>query len=130
MYQKDVAKQLGTDQWTLINWEKNRTEPLVSALPAIYTFLRTTRHRNRRRLRSASKPDGGRWAGQSRRLPKRWDVDPTAVGNWEHGGTILCREHRKHIAAFIGMDEEALDGEMRRAWNAAHGKPTATDPPA
>jgi hypothetical protein len=54
-------------------------------------------------------------------------VDPTAVGKWEAGGTILYREHRKRVADFIGMDEKAVDEEMRRAWNAAHVKPTRND---
>jgi hypothetical protein len=50
------------------------------------------------------------------------DVDPTAIGNWEHGGTILCREHRKRLAAFLDLDAEVLSEQMSRAWNAAHAK--------
>jgi hypothetical protein len=39
MLQKDAAKQLGTDQWTLINWEKNRTQPAVASYAAVVAFL-------------------------------------------------------------------------------------------
>jgi len=49
---------------------------------------------------------------------------PTALNNWENGGTILRLDHRKSIAVFIGMDEDRLDDEMSRAWNDAHGKLT------
>ena len=127
MFQKDVAKQLGTDQWTLINWEKNRTEPSLAALPAIYAFIgydptpepQTIAERIKARRRALG------WSMEKTAEALR--VDPTAVGKWEAGGTILYREHRKRVADFISMDEKALDEEMRRAWNAAHGKPTAGD---
>ena len=39
-YQKDVARELGVDQWTLLNWEKNWTVVVLDAVngPA-YTGL-------------------------------------------------------------------------------------------
>ena len=49
-------------------------------------------------------------------------TDPTAVDNWEHGGTILCREHRVRLAAFLDLDAEVLHAQMSRAWNEAHAK--------
>jgi transcriptional regulator with XRE-family HTH domain len=129
MFQKDVARELGVDQWTLLNWEKGRTTPLVMAYPAIVAWLgydpTPTPATIADRLKARRREMG--WT--IKETADRLGVDPTAVGNWEHGGTILCREHRKHIAAFIGVDEKAVHEEMRRAWNAAHGKPTASDPP-
>jgi transcriptional regulator with XRE-family HTH domain len=38
--QADVALRLGVDLFTLINWEKNKTEPVVRHWPAIVSFLR------------------------------------------------------------------------------------------
>jgi transcriptional regulator with XRE-family HTH domain len=37
--QKDVARELGVDQFTLGNWEKGRTSPLIRFRPAIYEWL-------------------------------------------------------------------------------------------
>lgn len=39
LYQKDVAKLLGVTEYTIINWEKGRTEPTVSNIPALIQFL-------------------------------------------------------------------------------------------
>lgn len=37
--QAQVGKTLGTDEWTVGNWEKDRTFPAVRYFPAIFRFL-------------------------------------------------------------------------------------------
>lgn len=37
--QAQVGKDLGTNEWTVGNWEKNRTYPAVRYFPAIFRFL-------------------------------------------------------------------------------------------
>jgi DNA-binding XRE family transcriptional regulator len=37
--QKEAARRIGADQWTVINWEKGRTEPAVRFVPAVIRFL-------------------------------------------------------------------------------------------
>ena len=37
--QKEVADQLGVVPWTILNWEKGRTEPPIAAVPVIKEFL-------------------------------------------------------------------------------------------
>jgi DNA-binding XRE family transcriptional regulator len=39
MTQKEAAHRIGADQWTVINWEKGRTQPAVRFVPDIVTFL-------------------------------------------------------------------------------------------
>ena len=39
MYQKDVAKLFGITLFTIINWEKGRTEPAVRNIPTLIKFL-------------------------------------------------------------------------------------------
>jgi DNA-binding XRE family transcriptional regulator len=121
MFQKDVAEQLGIDHFTLINWEKNRTEPAVTCYPAILAFLGYD---------PTPKPETIGEHIKARRRALGWTiakaaeelgVDPTAIFHWEHGGTILRREHRKLVAAFLGIDHDTLSAQMSRAWNAAHG---------
>jgi len=37
--QKEAARRIGADQWTVINWEKGRTEPAVRFVPRVLAFL-------------------------------------------------------------------------------------------
>ena len=37
--QKEAARRIGADQWTVINWEKGRTCPEVRFVPGIIRFL-------------------------------------------------------------------------------------------
>lgn len=37
--QKDAARRIGADQWTVINWERGRTKPAVRFVPRIIRFL-------------------------------------------------------------------------------------------
>ena len=39
MFQKDVAKELGVNQWTLIGWEKDQKVPYARYFPAIVSFI-------------------------------------------------------------------------------------------
>ena len=39
LMQKEVAKLLGVNTWTILNWEKGRTEPPVESIPTIVQFL-------------------------------------------------------------------------------------------
>lgn len=39
LYQKQVAKRLGVDEMTIVNWEKGRTQPSLTHLPSLITFL-------------------------------------------------------------------------------------------
>ena len=37
--QRQVADRFGVNPWTVLNWEKGYTEPLVEVLPTIIVFL-------------------------------------------------------------------------------------------
>ncbi len=37
--QKQVAHRLGVNPWTVLNWEKDNTDPPVASMPAILQFL-------------------------------------------------------------------------------------------
>jgi DNA-binding XRE family transcriptional regulator len=37
--QKEAARRIGADQWTVINWEKGRTKPTARFVPRILAFL-------------------------------------------------------------------------------------------
>ena len=37
--QRQAAARLRVNPWTVLNWEKNHTEPPIEAMPAIFGFL-------------------------------------------------------------------------------------------
>jgi DNA-binding XRE family transcriptional regulator len=37
--QKQAAERLGVNLWTVLNWEKDHTEPPIESMPAIIRFL-------------------------------------------------------------------------------------------
>jgi DNA-binding XRE family transcriptional regulator len=39
LLQRDVADRIGVTQFTILNWEKGRTTPSISAFPGIIRFL-------------------------------------------------------------------------------------------
>ena len=118
--QKDVARQLGINTWTVLNWEKGRTEPPIASMPAIVQFLgydpfpepKTTPQRlvARRREIGWSIRDAAEAVG----------VDPGTWGNWERGQTILYRKHRVLVAQFLGLSVDTLNKEMASRWNRSH----------
>ena len=85
LFQKDVALQLAVNEYTICNWEKNKTFPLVHYLPRIIEFLgydsypppKTLGERVAHRRRSL---------GFSRkRLAKMLNVDEGTLARFETG---------------------------------------------
>lgn len=83
--QVSVARQLGVDQWSLVNWEKDRTYPTVRSLPAVWNFLGR-----------CLEPDGEGAGDRLRSLRRglsfsqeafaaKIGVDPSTVWRWERG---------------------------------------------
>ena len=119
-YQKDVARELGVDHWTLVNWETGRTEPTISAYPAIIAWLGYDPHPHPHTLPEHLKAYRRRNGWSINQAARNLDVDPTSWGGWEQGGTVLLREHRQRLAALLGLDPTVLDEDMRRLWKATH----------
>ena len=110
--QKEVADQLGVVPWTILNWEKDRTEPPIKPIPAIVQFLGydplpepTTLPQSmfaKRREMGWSIKDAAEAVG----------VDPATWGNWASGQTIAYRKHLALIARLLGLSIDALNEEM------------------
>lgn len=85
LLQKDVATEIGVDLKTLCNWERQRTEPEIRFLPAIFRFLGTDPRPLRvtfpERLRAARTALGL----SQKALAWRLRIDPGTVARWEAG---------------------------------------------
>ena len=83
--QKDIADQLGVDVVTVLNWERNKVEPLARLVPRIVRFLGYHPWRA-----PGSVADWLRTARRAlgltqRELGWRLRVDPATVPSWETG---------------------------------------------
>jgi DNA-binding transcriptional regulator YiaG len=91
---------LGTDEGSVINWEKGRRAPRVYRLPAIIQFLGYNPLPEPRTVpeRLVAKRLERGW---SRKLASRYlGIDVTTLRDWEQGKVILFRKHRRVVASF------------------------------
>jgi transcriptional regulator with XRE-family HTH domain len=83
--QKEVGEQLGVSEFTIINWEKGKTEPGVECMPAILQFLGydpfPAPMTLSERLRAKRRAMGWTIAEAARQIR----VDEGTWGQWEQG---------------------------------------------
>jgi transcriptional regulator with XRE-family HTH domain len=123
---KEAAKLLGTDESSIIQWEKGRSVPRVYRLPAIIRFLGYNPLPEPRTVpeRLVAKRLERGW---SRKFAARdLGIDVSTLRDWEHGKVILFRKHRRLVAQVLGIPESELDGEMKARWRNVHGQTSAT----
>ncbi len=118
--QKDAAKVLGVNPWTVLNWEIGRFTPPMRSIPATLGFLGydpfpppTTVGE---RLLHVRRQHGWSTSEAARQL----GVDRTTWQDWERGELILFRKHRIKVATLLGLDQQEFADEMRARWNGKH----------
>lgn len=111
---------------TVLNWEKGKTEVPGEELSGHYRVSRL-RPLPAARLHAGAAEGQAAGIGWSiRKAARQLDVDPASLGNWEHGGLILYREHRTRIAGLLGIREAELDQDMARTLGEKHVRPSPT----
>ena len=85
LLQKQVADQIGVDEATITNWERNTTPPAIRYIPAVIQFLGydplplaislSERLARARRVFGLSQ----------RRMAEKLGVDPATIQDWEAG---------------------------------------------
>jgi transcriptional regulator with XRE-family HTH domain len=97
LLQRDLARQLGADPKTILNWEKGRSEPRLRFLPLILAFLgedpRPVPPTFGERLRRAREARGLSIAGLAHQL----GVDRTTVWSWEKGRHQPAKAFRERV---------------------------------
>jgi len=118
--QYQTARLLKVSSWTIRKWENGHTTPPVAYLPALIRFLGydpfPQAHTLPERLRAKRRAMG--WS--IRAAARGIGVDAGAWSDWEEGGVILFRNHRRLVAQLLDLPIEQIDEEMRSRWNAAH----------
>lgn len=117
---KQAAAELGATDYTVINWEYDRTEPPITCVPALVRFLGYDPYPRPATLGErllAKRREQGWTIGRAARAA---GIDPGTWGDWEAGKVILYRKHRTAVAALLGIDAADLDADMQGRWAASH----------
>jgi transcriptional regulator with XRE-family HTH domain len=105
---KETGKLFGTDEWSIINWEKARTVPKVYRLPTIIRFLGYNPLPEPRTVSErlvANRLERG-WSRKA--ASRHLGIDISTLRDWEHGKVILFRKHRRLVAKVLGIPETSL----------------------
>lgn len=107
LMQKEAAKLIGVNTRTILNWEKGRTAPPITSIPAIVQFL------------------GYAPFPEPKTLPQHLLAKCRAMGwlrwpytrfdyssNLERGKLILYCQHRVLVARLLGLSADELNKEM------------------
>ncbi len=118
--QKEAARLFRVTSWTVLNWEKGRSEAPIESMPAILTFLGYDPFPAPETLpeRLLAKRRAMGWS--MRKAARQIGVDPGTWRDWEQGGVILFHGHRNLVARLLNIPIGDLDQEMRTRWNQSH----------
>ena len=119
--QKDVAEELGVDQMTVWNWERNRTVPASSVWPKIVAFLG---------YNPLPEPESlGEQIAQSRKLrglsqrafAKQLGVDQGTLVRWERGKRRPAGHYLRALAIALPVGTADGDGGSVSESKAGYG---------
>jgi transcriptional regulator with XRE-family HTH domain len=99
--QKQVAERLGVNPWTVLNWEKDHTEPPIEFMPAIIRFLGYDPFPEPETIpeRLLAKRRTMGWS--IREAAQQLGVDEGTWGGWERGMTIHNGRHQARVDALL-----------------------------
>jgi transcriptional regulator with XRE-family HTH domain len=120
--QTQAAERLGVNPWTVLNWEKEHTEPPIESMPAIIRFLGYGLFPEPKNIpeRLLAKRRAMGWS--MKEAARQLGVDQRTWGDWECEQTMLYRRHRELIAGLLGLPSEEIHREMEGRWNRSHTK--------
>lgn len=118
--QKEVGKALGVSPFTVLNLEKDRTEPPMTAYPTLIRWLGYDPFPVARalaeRLLAVRRARG--WT--VKRAAFELGADPGSWSDWEGGGLILRLAHRHRVARLLGVSPDELTLDMQKRWGGCH----------
>lgn len=123
MKQIEVAELFNVTHFTVGNWENGHVEPKFCQTPTLIKFLGydpvNLNPNSIAELLFAKRRELG-WSQKI--AARKLGVDPCTWSSWECGGTIMTQEHRRLVALFLDIAEEAVNEIMRKQWNKLHRK--------
>ncbi|MDP1549042.1 MAG: hypothetical protein Q8L97_02615 [Nitrosomonas sp.] len=121
MMQIDVAALFNVTHFTVGNWENGHAKPKFCQTPILIKFLGydpvNLNPKSIAELLFAKRRELG-WTQKV--ASQNLGVDPCTWSSWECGGTIMTHEHRRLVASFLGIAEDAINEAIRTKWNELH----------
>jgi len=99
--QRQATKDLGVNDWTVLNWEKGRTAPPIGAIPAILLWLGHDPFPRPRTLQErmlAARRAAGWTIGEAAR---QLGVNAATWGDWERTGRVPWRHYQRRLEEFL-----------------------------
>ena len=101
LFQKDVAKIIGTSEESINHWEMNTTEPEIKFYPKIMEFLGYCPIHYAQNVGEILKLHRTHRGLTLEEFAKILQVDPGAFSQWETTGRIPFKKHRKKVENYI-----------------------------
>ena len=114
--QKQAAERLGVNPWTVLNWEKDHTEPPNEFMPAIIRFLGYDLFPELKNIRERLLAKRRAMGRSIREVARQLGVNEGSWGAWEQGGVILHRNYRFMLARLLDLPEGEVDQDMGVRW--------------
>jgi len=89
-------------EWTVLNWEKGKTEVPVQAIPAITRFLGYDPFPAPRTLSERMQAKRRQMGWSVDEAARQLGVDAGTWGDWERRGTVLWPRYRALLDRFLG----------------------------
>ncbi|MCG7985332.1 MAG: transcriptional regulator [Candidatus Thiodiazotropha lotti] len=103
LQQIEVAPVLGINPWTLRNWERKRTEPLVRHYPAIMKFLGYCPYQRAEGLGRKIMLHRTHEGLTQKAFARQLKVDPGTVARWEAGDSRPTEKIARQLASAFGF---------------------------
>ena len=94
---------LGTDPWTLANWEKGKTKPMVRYYPAIINFLGYCPYERGETLGERIVLHRQYLGLSQRELAQSIGVDPGSIARWENGDRKPTKQMALRLRQFFDI---------------------------
>jgi transcriptional regulator with XRE-family HTH domain len=103
IFQKEVAKILGTNMASILNWEKNRTDPTIDYIPRIIEFLDYVPFDSIADMSLGEKIITCRKIKgiSQKELAQQLGFDPGTVAQWECNHRVPSGSYLEALSAFL-----------------------------
>mgnify|MGYP000948499768 FL=1 len=99
--QEEAAERLGVSSWTVLNWEKGKTEPHVASILAILRFLGYDPFPPPKTLAEELALKRSRLGWTQSRIAEMLCIDEATWAGWEAGRQMPKGRHAELIRRFL-----------------------------
>lgn len=110
--QQEVARLLGVDLSTILNWEKGYTEPLVESMPTILRFLGYNPFPKPKKLSECLSAKRKAMGWSIAEAARQFGIDEGTWASWEHNQTTPRGQRDTDLKHFLDLTGAGTVGEF------------------